>query len=489
MTATVGEAYVSAPFLESISRMFRASASLFVLFAAVASAEKPRLVVVPFSTGEGATDKAATRFSTLVSDELKTRTDAVDVVAPPVTKPAPEKSSGKKGPSAEALTALDTGRKAFDDLRFDEAIPALKKGIEAMLADPATADFEVVQDALVKVAAANFRNGEEKEAKSALLELARLAPGYALPAGYPPVFQREFEKAQKRLDKQPRGQIVIEGPSGSTAFLDGRDLGMVPATEENVTGGTHYVRVDGSRGEKFGQVIKVEAGTVKVKAAFGAPPDRAPVNMVPNPNVTATVDEGMPMRLTAYCKAAGADFALIGIVYRISDTQLSAGTALFSARRSTFAQLTPVTFDVEVLTANTESFKLADELLKRTASLGTPVNPPISLVTKKTQTVVVAKTETKVEPTGDDLTVAAPDRKTKVVLQPKDRVLDKPANVVDVEDPQEPPPEPVPTVKAGVPTWVIVVVSGVLVAGAGVGTYFGVREATRPVTGTVTASW
>ena len=464
---------------------------LFALVAATAAAEKPRLVIVPFSTGEGASDKAAGRFSALVSDELKSRTDAVDIVAPPVTKAAPEKTGGTKNrPSPETLAALEAGRKAFDDLRFDEAIPALKKGIELMLAEPATADFEVIQDALVKVAAANFRNGEEKDAKIALVDLARLAPGFALPPGYPPVFQREYEKAQKRLDKQPRGQVVIEGPSGATAFLDGRDLGMVPATEENVPSGTHYVRVDGARGEKFGQVIEVKSNTAKVKAAFGAPPGRAPVNMVPNPNVTATVDEGMGQRLAAYCTAAGADFALIGVVYRVSDTQLSAGTALFHAKRSAFAQLGTVTFDVDVLTANTESFKLADEVLKRSASLGTPTNPPFSLVTKKTQTVVVvAKEPTKVDPTGDDLSVAAPDRKTKVVLQPKDRVLDKPANVIDAEAPIESPVEPVPTVKPSVPVWVWVVVGGVAAAGAGVGAYFGIREATRPVTGTVTASW
>ncbi len=473
--------------------MPRTLAVIFLaLVAATAAAEKPRLVIVPFSTGEGASDKAADRFSTLVTDELESRSDAVDVVAPPVTRPVAEKATANKNrPSAEALAALEAGRKAFDDLRFDEAIPSLKKGVELMLSEPTNADFEVIQDALVKVAAANFRNGEEKDAKVALFDLARLAPGFALPPGYPPVFQREYEKAQKRLDKQPRGQVVIEGPSGATAFLDGRDLGMVPATEENVPSGTHYVRVDGTRGEKFGQVIEVKSNSAKVKAAFGAPPGRAPVNMVPNPNVAVTVDEGMGQRLAAYCTAAGADFALIGIVSRVSDTQLSAGTALFHAKRSAFAQLGTVTFDVDVLTANTESFKLADEVLKRTASLGSTVTAPFGLVTKKTQTaVVVAKTEpVKVDPTGEDLSVAAPDRKTKVVLEPKPRVLDKPANVVDVEDPPVgEPPDPVVS-KPGVPVWVWVVVGSVAVAGAGVGGYFGIRELTRPVTGTVTASW
>lgn len=471
--------------------MPRLLVSLFVvgLCASPAFAQKPRLVMVPFVASEGATDKAATRFSGLVSEELKSRTDAVEMVAPPVTK-APEKAAttqARKGPSAEALASLETGRKAFDDLRFDEAIPALKKGIELMLVDAATADFEVVQDALVKVAAANFRTGEEKEAKTALLDLARLAPGYALPSGYPPVFQREFEKAQKRLDKQPRGQLVIEGPSGATAFIDGRDLGMVPATEENLSAGTHYVKVEGGRGERFGQIVEVKGALVKVKASFGAPPERAPVNMVPNPNVTATVDDTMPQRLIAYAKAAGADVVLFGIVYRVSDTQLSASTVLFHARRGAFAQLAPVTFDVEVLTANTESFKLADEVLKRTAAFGATTAVPFTLITRKAQTVAVVKPEpTKVDPNGDDLTVAAPERRGKAVLQPKDRVLDKPANVVDPEQPIE--PEPPSEAKSGISAWVWVV-AGVAVVGAGVGAGFGIYEATRPLTGTVTASW
>jgi hypothetical protein len=463
---------------------------VFCVSAASAWADKPRLVVVPFAPGEGASESASTKFGGLLTSELKSRTDAVELVAAPVTRPAPEKAQAKRAPSPEATQAMQTGRKAFDDLRFDEAIPTLKKGVELMLQDAATADFEQVQDALVKIAAAHFRSGEEKEAKASLTELARLAPGYALPPGYPPVFQREFEKAQKRVDKLPRGQVVIEGPSGATAFLDGRDLGMVPATEEGVSGGLHYVRVEGTRGERFGQQIEVKGGSIKVKAAFGAAPDRAPVNMVPNPNVTALVDDGMPQRLTAYCKAAGADFALIGLVYRISDTQLAAGTALFNARRSAFAAIAPATFDVEVLTANTEAFKLADEVLKRTANLGTPSAVPFSLVTKKTQAVaVVTKSDRPVDANGDELAVVAPDRKTKVVIEPKPRVLEQPATLVDPEQP-DPAATTVKTeAKPGAPVWVWIVVGAVAVGGAAAGTYFGVREATRPVTGTVNASW
>ncbi len=484
----------------------RASALLaWVLIGAHAvAAEKPRLVVVPFVTGEGASDTATAKFTALMNEELKGRADAVELVAAPVMKAAPDKPGARKGPNPEALASLEVGRKAFDDLRFEDAVPALRKGIDLMLAEPGTADFESVQDALVKIAASNFRNGEEKEAKGALNELARLAPGFALPPGYPPVFQREFEKAQKRLDKQPRGQVVIEGPAGATAFIDGRDLGMVPATEESVPAGQHFVKVEGARGERFGQAIELKGALVKVKAMFGAPPDRAPVNLVANPNISATVDEGLPQRLGTYCKAAGAEYALFGIVYRVGDSQLSAGTALFHTKRAAVVALTTVTFDVDVLTANTESFKLADEVLKRTAAFGQPATLPLGLVTKKTQTVVVTRVEPKrdVNPTGDDLTVAAPDRKLKLPQQrqpqlqpqpqPQPRVLENTATLVDVDDQAvvDPTPPPAPAeAKKGVPAWVWVIVGVGVAGGAAAGGYFGIREATRPVTGTVTASW
>ena len=468
--------------------------SLSCVLATAARADKPRLVLVPFATGEGATDAATTKFHGLLTEQLKSRGDDVELVAPPVTRAAQDKAGSKRAPSAEATQAMQTGRKAFDELRFDEAIPELKRGVELMLEDAATADFEQVQDALVKVAAAYFRGGEEKEAKATLTELARLAPGFTLPPGFPPVFQREFEKALKRVDKQPRGQVSVDGPSGATAFLDGRDLGMVPVTEDGVSGGLHYVRVEGTRGERFGQQVDVKGGPVKVKAAFGAAPERAPVNVVPNPNVTAVVDEGMAQRLTAYCKAAGADFALIGLVYRSSDAQLSAGTALFSARRTALAPLGSTAFDVEVLTANTEAFKLADEVLARTAAFGSPGTPPFSLLATKAQPVAtVTKTSParrEVDPDSDQLAVAAPERKKpRPSIEPSPRVLARPANLVDVDEAPEPTPTPRPEVKPATPVWVWVVVSVVAVGGVAAGGYFGVREVTRPVTGTVNASW
>lgn len=504
MTAEVGERYVPAAkhlFYQSIPFMSRPFALLSAVIAALAlpaSAQKPRVVVVPFAPGEGASEAAASKFTNLVVDELKSRADAVEVVAPPSLKaaPAPEKGGKRSGgPSPDAVAALDAGKKAFEDLRFEDATNNLKKGIEGLLADPATADFEAIIDAHVKLAAAYFRMGEEKDAKTALLDLARLSPQYQLPPGYPPVFVREFDKAKKRLDKQPRGQVSIEGPGGATAFLDGRDLGMVPVLEENVPAGAHYVKVEGGKGERFGQVVDVKGALVKVKASFGAeraPVERAPVNAVQDPKISATVDDGTKERLTGYANAVKADFALVGYVYRTSDTQLTAGTALFAVKKGLFAALAPVSFDTDVLTANTESFKLCDELVKRTGALGGASALPLNLASKVAKTGTgVAKVDTKAK-NPDDVEAVTPTSK-KVVLVPKDdtRKLDNTSTPIDLEkkDDTTTTPPGGEVKKGGVPVWVWIVAGAAVAAGAGVGGYFGYQALTKPVTGTVTATW
>jgi hypothetical protein len=103
--------------------------------------------------------------------------------------------------------------------------------------------------------------------------------------------------------------------------------------------------------------------------------------------------------------------------------------------------------------------------------------------------VVTKPSDRPVDANGEDLSVVAPDRKSKVVIEPKPRVLDKPANLIDPEDPEKQQPPPPAEVKKGAPVWVWVVVGVAVAGGAAAGTYFGVREATRPVTGTVNASW
>lgn len=460
-----------------------------------ALADKPKLVVAPFGAGRGATDAAAAKFYGLLIDDLRSREESLELIAAPnvsssrAEEKAPEKpATGKREvPSPDALAALSAGQKAFDELRFEDAVSQLKKGIDGLLSAPASADYQAVADAYVKLAAAAFRMGEEKIAKTALLDLARFSPNYALPADFPPIFHREFDKAKKRLEKQPRGVVTIEGPAGATAFLDGLDLGMVPVNEENVTSGVHYVKVESPQGEKFGQVIQVNGGAVKVKATFGGPVERpAPKSSKakgPEFVVTGQVDRGTQDRLVNWMKGLGADWALVGYVSKSSETQLTIEAALFSMKKGVFTLMTPVAFDTEVLTANAEAFQLGDEVTKRLDKLEPLATLPLNLTTRAMS--VTAQTTSTAASTPDELEMAGPKRR-KPVLIPREANASTPLDAaVQTEEPKIEEAR----VQAPVPTWVWIVTGVAVAAGAGVGGYFGISALTKPVTGTVTATW
>ncbi|MFT3836148.1 MAG: PEGA domain-containing protein [Myxococcaceae bacterium] len=464
-------------------------------------------MLVPFGTGEGATEAQSSKFTRLVGEELKNREELLIMDPPAVkeSKPAPAAAPAKKsGAAAEASFALEAGKKALADLKFEEAMAQLKKGIEASLSDPATCDFPAVIDATISLAAAAFRAGDEKEAKNALQNLARLDPNYALPAGYPPIFTREFEKAKKKIDKSPKGSINVDGPSGATAFVDGRDLGMVPVLEESLAAGTHYVKVEGTHGEKFGQTVEVKAGTSKVKADFKGGGGAAAASEkndgkggVVEPKIASSLDDTAKKEVAAYAKAAGAEYALVGFVYRTGDQQLTAGPALYSVKKNGFVSILPVSFDDAVLTATVEAFKVVDGVQQRISSFGGIADLPLNLQSKSA-IKVAAKSGGK-SGGGDDTEGVTAERKAlkrdaeRSNLEPSDgtvRKLDCKSTLVDDSqggDGEQPPQQEVK--KGGVPTWVWIGVGVVVAAGAGVGGYFGYKEATKPVTGTVTATW
>lgn len=487
---------------------------------ALAGSDSPRVVVVPFLAGDGANERQAQKFSTLLSDDLKTRDDTLQLASLPSgtasKKDAPKATGSSGGPqnAQKALETLNEGQKLLNDLKFDEAAQTLQKGVDQMLQDPAYALYDRVLDAYISIAVSYFRTGEEKKAQNALLAVVRMDPSYTLPDGkFPPVFARELEKMKRRAEKQVKGTVIIEAPMGSTAFLDGRDLGMVPVTEENVVTGMHYVKVEGTRGEKFGQPLDLKGSQAKVKAVFASAPAPAPTQdePPPNPMPTALLDANAVYRLTQTCKAANAEYAVVGYVYRKGEHQLSANVALFSAKRQAFSLAEVNAFDDELLTANVEAFKLADQLVAKFSRFDA-AQLPHNLGTKAASVVAVAstqqktQTETQTEPevtTRKPVQVAQSDETRKPVklvpessehtdesvraLRTRSVVEDGTPTSLDAD--AGPIQKDGPKVESGGIAWWVWAVAGVAVVGAAGGTYYGVTQATKPVTGTISAHW
>ena len=56
------------------------------LGASSAHAQKPKVVVLPFASGEGASETASSKFHALLLEELRSRNDALELVSPPAVK-------------------------------------------------------------------------------------------------------------------------------------------------------------------------------------------------------------------------------------------------------------------------------------------------------------------------------------------------------------------------------------------------------------------
>lgn len=449
---------------------------LAALVPATVWAEGPKVVVVHFAAGEGATEQQAKKFTKELEDQLKARGDFTLATAPSASPRGKAEATAKATKQhPDAVPTMEAGKKAYADFNFIEAAEKLKKGIELTLQDPPSIDWPRLIEAQLDLAVASFRNGEEKEAAAALTTLARWAPATDV-SSFPPVFQTQFEKAKKRLEKAGKVTLTVDGPSGATAFINGRDLGMVPV-EESVAPGTHYVKVEGNlkQGQRWGQAVAVTAAT-KVKAVFpaGGTPD-APAAIPVEPRLGVVLDGKSAEKLSQWCGATGADFAIVGAVWRHSDTELGVASVVYWPRKEGFASLSVGTYP-EGGTAGPEAVKALDKLAERLEMFGTTLPLPHQLLPR-----TVARAG------GDDVTVATVRDRPTPVQKDKPRLVPQ-----DDGQQQIPVDEPPPEVKTEMSTAakVVLIVGGVvLAAGIGVGTYFVVSNATRPVTGTVTATW
>ncbi len=434
-------------------------------FSATSEAAPPtKLTILPWVRGAGAPDRANVRFAELLSGELQGRTQEVRLIAAPDAG-APEPTRSSK----DAIAALSQGQALLSDLKFEAAAKAIRSGIEKLTSAPEDLDYPKLVEAWMSLAVAQFRMGDEGGAAASLLNVVRLSPKYRLPEGrYPPVFVREFEKARRRAEKLPKVAVSIDAPPGSTAFLNGEDLGMVPVVEEGIVPGTHYVKVEGARGERFGQVIDVKSGVQKVTASFsGGALAVGPV-----------LDKEAAAAAMSACRASGAEFALVGVVFRTGDHQLTVATALFSVSRRAFAPLIRFTVDDELLTANVEAFKLADEVTRALGKFPRATALPHDLAKGAAPKAVASahaprRVETEADPSERRLALS-PSSAQPAQVKPLEGVVDPGASTG--------------TVSEGAAWWVWALV-GVGVAAAAGGTYYGVSQATRPVTGTVSAKW
>ncbi len=456
-------------------------------FHSVARAEgAPSVVVLPVVPRAGTPDGAPERFRSLIEETLSRR-DALSIIRFEGQADDSPGAAADSDPSA----LLDAGQQKLSDLDFPGAADLLGRGIGAMTARPERIHWPRLLEAYVSLAVASFRRGDEESAQKALGSLVRLSPGYQLPDGrFPPIFVREFEKAKKRVERMPQGTITVDGPPGAVAFVNDVNLGMVPVAQENLTAGTHYVKVEGTRGELFGAAVDLRSREAKVTATFGAA-GQSPAQAMAAPSgaVGPILDAAAARAALEACRRTGAGFALVGVLYRSGEHQLSAATAVYSAKAQGFIPLPPFAFDHELLTANVEAYRMADAVERTVLGFGRPAAPGHDLAAGATwrpgTAPVAVRTEPSLEPISRRSALTPGTEPHIPAGEGRLRALE--GGAIDAEladrggmrDGE---------VKSGTKWWVWTLVGVGVVAAAG-GTAYGVHQATQPVTGTVTARW
>ena len=158
-----------------------------------------------------------------------------------VTPQEPETSG-----AARAREMLERARTLYRDLAFEQSLAAVGEAQVVLERDPrAPEDFAALHRALTYRAMNELALGREDLAREALRRAVALAPDAALDEGtHPPDVRALYEtiRTAARADA-PVAIAVTSEPGAASVSLDGREVGITPATV-HATPGVHYVRLE-----------------------------------------------------------------------------------------------------------------------------------------------------------------------------------------------------------------------------------------------------
>ncbi|MBI4817350.1 MAG: PEGA domain-containing protein [Deltaproteobacteria bacterium] len=485
--------------------------SALVLGSVEARAE-PSILVVPYQgLGKGITPELSEQTTVAISQELENAgLKVIRADASPEEKakePKEQKSApGAQDPGAakKAQQLIAQAQAAMEDSELDAAISNLDKATKLLEANAeAVPDLRLLAEAYLQLGVAYFQNGDEDQGDEALGKAIHLDPDKKLDGSeYPPIFLRVYERSRYDVLRRPRASIEVKAPAGAQLLLDGRNLGKTPMVLEEVLPGTHWIRI-----ERAGEASEVQKVMVRSKRSvvveFGGAGEAATSEAtggLAGAIAANQIEESNLGELSAMAKAAGADFVLFGGIYK-TETAYNIYSALI-APSGEAGRVIDIAFDLDMLTAQIEVFKLVEDVKKQATDgkLAKPAGTSFALAAQlkvKKQTRVASEGSARVqsvkaapapiEPpkaaTIDEQKEDPNKRGPMVAAGTKAAPKDDPGLAIKDEDgPKTVPPsikatthelEPKDDEDDGDSGWILWLALGVAAAGAaGAGTYF-----------------
>ena len=340
----------------------------------VEAKQPPRVLMLPYQLlGEGLPPDLGAETTAVVANEAAQ--GPLAIIQPersgPQVAPHRDQPTGDPKAGPRAIRLIEQARTALDDGDFAEAAQTLKTAITRLEKNgDALDDLQPLADAYLLAGVAFFRDGQEDEGDDMLARAVHYAPERKLkPGEMPPIFMRVFERARTNVLQRPRARIEVRAPPASTVRLDGRAVGNAPLVLTDVLPGKHWLRVQSpGRGVQV-KTLKVRSRkTLVVEFGGGAAASSAPAaasNRLSPADIKA---------LQAQAAKARCSFVMLGAIHK-SSTAYLVRTVLLDAKSGRVGRLTDIAFDLDMLTAEIEVFKLAEDLRKQIESgvLATPI--------------------------------------------------------------------------------------------------------------------
>jgi tetratricopeptide (TPR) repeat protein len=404
-------------------RTFTAAALAAGLLLAPSTSFAAKILVLPYQClGKGVPADLAEQATVVITKEMAQggltiiRADNVAEEAPKKepTRRSQDAPTGDPGAGAKAEELIAKGKEAVEQDEAPAAIKDLKNAVRLLEENgDAVPDLRLLAEAYLQLGIAHFRDGNEDEGDEMLSKAVHLDPERQITdKDYPPLFVGVYQRARFNVLRRPRAIVEVKATKGAQVLFDGRNMGKAPLHLKEALPGNHWIRV-----ERPGEPIQVKKIAVKANrtisvefegAAEGGEDAGPPVGVL-GAIAANDITADHVAQLKSAGSRAGADFVMIGGIYK-TDTAYMIRTAYVQVKDGTVGRLADVAFDLDMLSAEIEVYKLAEDAKKQaSASFTNVVNDerfPIAAGFKSK--VAVERRREKQEETKVAQIVAAP---------------------------------------------------------------------------------
>ncbi|MBI5478585.1 MAG: PEGA domain-containing protein [Deltaproteobacteria bacterium] len=168
-----------------------------------------------------------------------------------------------------ARKLLAEGTQAMLELDTPNAVKKLGQAVEALEQVLPFIQKNELAEAMMSLAVAHLAAGDRKQGKAALQRLLTWRETLAYDTEkYPPKYLEAFEEAKKEVKRRPRGSIEVRSePEGAQAYVNGKFVGVTPATAEGLVVGDHYVTLKKEGFQKL--LLRVHVSPKKQESVQG----------------------------------------------------------------------------------------------------------------------------------------------------------------------------------------------------------------------------